>query len=123
MFAFDLVMWWYAKGWRVFFEGFRLKLRDTADTFSIGELLRTLFKPYKQIGTEAKNGEPGLNIFIDKMISRIVGMVSRLVLIITGVIAMMIEAVLGMVMTIIWPVIPILPFVGVVLAITGVKIW
>lgn len=122
MFAFDLVKWWYAKGWRVFFEGFKNELRDTTDTFSIGELLRTLFKPYKQIGTESKAGEPGLNIFLDKLISRIVGMASRLVLIVTGTIVIIGEVILGIVLTIVWPVIPILPLAGIVLTIIGVKL-
>lgn len=122
MFAFDLVKWWYAKGWRVFFEGFKTKLRDTADTFSIGELLRTLFRPYKQIGTESKAGEPGLNIFLDKLISRIVGMASRLVLIVTGLIAILAEALLGIIITIIWPAIPLLPIAGIVLTVVGVRL-
>lgn len=122
MFALDLIRWWYVKGWRVFFEDFRNELRDTADTFSIGELLRTLFKPYKQIGTEVKAGEPGLNIFLDKLISRIVGSASRLVLIITGTLVIIGETVLGVLLTIVWPMVPLLPFAGIALAIIGVKI-
>lgn len=123
MFAFDLVKWWYAKGWHVFFEDFKTKLRDTTDTFSIGELVRTLFKPYKQIGTESKAGEPGLNIFLDKLISRIVGTASRLVLIVTGLVVILVEAILGIVITIIWPLVPLLPIAGIALTVIGVKLW
>ena len=122
MFVVDLVRWWYVKGWRVFFTDVSNKIKDTQDTFSIGELFRTFFKPYRQIGTEAKIGEPGLNIFLDKMISRIVGMASRTVLIALGIIALILENILGGFLITIWPLIPVLPVAGIVLTIVGVTL-
>lgn len=120
----DLIRWWYVKGWSVFRGDFKAKLKDTADMFSIGDLLRTLFKPYRQIAanndSDAIQGK--LNAFLDKLVSRFVGMITRLVLIFAGVIVMLLEIIIGGVMILIWPLIPALPIAGVVLAIVGVAL-
>ncbi|MBR5621338.1 hypothetical protein IKW75_02560 [Candidatus Saccharibacteria bacterium] len=122
MFAVDLVRWWYAKGWRVFFDEVKTKVKDTADAFSIGELLQTLFKPYRRLGTENRVGDTKLNIFLDKLVSRVVGTLSRTVLIVTGVIFIIIETIVGGVLVAIWPLVPLLPVAGVILAVLGVKL-
>ena len=124
MFAIDLVKWWYVKGWGVFSRGFKTTLKDTADTFSIGELLRTLFKPYRQISANVDGNTPGarMNAIFDKLISRIVGMLSRLVLIFCGLIVMLIELMVGGLVIIMWPFVPALPVVGIVLTIVGVTL-
>lgn len=124
MFLVDLLQWWYRKGWGVFREGFATKLKDTSDMFSIGELLRTLFRPYKQISANAENsqGESRVNVFFDKLISRLVGAVTRTVLIFAGIIALVVETVVGIVMIVLWPVMPVLPVIGIVLAVMGVTL-
>lgn len=122
MFAFDLAKWWYARGWRVFFDDVKIKVKDTADTFSIGELFRTLFKPYRRLGTENKIGESRLNVFLDKLISRVVGTIARLVLIVTGIIIIVAEVVVGGILVVIWPIVPLLPIAGIALTIAGVKL-
>ena len=124
MFAVDLIKWWYAKGWGVFTHSFKTMLKDTADTFSIGELLRTLFKPYRQISANVDGNTPGarMNAAFDKLISRIIGMISRLVLIFCGLIVMLIELISGGLIIVIWPLVPALPVVGIVLAIVGVTL-
>lgn len=123
MFAIDFLQWWYKKGWSVFSRDFKTKLRDTADTFSIGDLLATLFKPYRQISANSDSREAGgiVNVVLDKLVSRLVGMLTRLVLIIAGVVALLLELVIGGAVLVIWPLMPLLPIAGVVLAIIGVK--
>lgn len=120
----DLVQWWYLRGWGVFANGLKTKLSDTADFFSVGQLLKTLFKPYRQIGAgaEAGPGESRISVFFDKLISRLVGMVTRLMLIIFGGIAMLMEVILGGVMLVIWPVVPALPIVGIAMTVMGVTL-
>ena len=118
MFMVDLVSWWYFRGWSIFLSGLKKKLGDTFDTFSIGEMFRTLFKPYRQIS--AVTDGTAISSAIDKLISRFVGMFARLILIIAGIIALILEAIIGLAITVIWPVVPILPVAGILLAVFGV---
>lgn len=123
MFMVDLLQWWYFRGWGVFFSGFKTKLGDTADLFSIGDMFRTLFKPFRQIsagtaGSEALDAK--MAQFFDKLVSRVVGMFARLTIIIAGIIVLILELLAGIIMMIIWPVVPFLPIVGVILMALGV---
>ena len=113
MFLVDLISWWYFRGWGIYFGDFKRRLNDMADTFSISEMLLTLFKPYKQISAGADSA-------IDRSISRFVGFFARLTIIIAGVVVLIFETVFGLLVAVIWPVVPILPIFGVVLMVTGV---
>ena len=113
MFLVDLISWWYFRGWGIYFGDFKRRLSDTADMFSIGEMLMTLFKPYKQISAGADSA-------VDRLISRFVGFFARLTIIIAGVVVLIFEAVFGLLAAVIWPVVPMLPIVGIVLMVAGV---
>lgn len=113
MFLVDLISWWYFRGWGIYFDDLRKKLGDTADMFSIGEMVRTLFKPYKQISAGADSA-------IDRLISRFVGFFARLVIILAGLILLAVEVILGLLLAIIWPVVPLMPIVGIILMVVGV---
>ena len=82
MLAVSFLQWWYLRGWLAYFDGFRIKMRDMADFFSIGLLLRTLFQPFRQISAD-ETGEKGA-------------------------------------IALLWPCIPLLPFVGIVVSSMGV---
>ena len=122
MFAVDLIEWWYLRGWRVVSTGLKHKLSDSLDFFSIGQLFRTLFAPYRQISANISDEGNRLNAFFDRLISRLVGTVTRLFIIIFGGLAIILEAILGVLFIVIWPVIPFLPVVCIVLTITGVHL-
>lgn len=113
MFLVDLISWWYLRGWGIYFGDLKKTLGDTTDMFSIGEMVRTLFKPYKQISAGADSA-------IDRLISRFVGFFARLVIILAGLILLAIEVIFGLLLAIIWPVVPMMPIVGVVLMVVGV---
>ena len=90
----------------------------------MSSLIRTLFKPYRQISAETASGSASLDLkfhmFIDRLISRLVGFSTRLILLLTGSILIIFGGSLSLVMLIIWPVIPFLPLVGLYLSLTGV---
>ena len=116
----DMLTWWYSRGWGVFISGLKNRLRDSADFFSIGQLLRTLFKPYRQISAGTSGG--GLSGFGDRLISRVVGFFVRFFIIVFGAIALFIETLIGAIMIVLWPMAPVLIVVGVVMAVMGVKL-
>lgn len=123
MFMVDLLQWWYFRGWGVFFSGLRTKLGDTADLFSIGDMFRTLFKPFRQISAGASGSEAldaKMAQFFDRLISRIVGMFARLTIILAGTVVLILELIFGTILMILWPVVPLLPVCGIVLMIMGV---
>ncbi|MBR3229033.1 hypothetical protein IKF67_02260 [Candidatus Saccharibacteria bacterium] len=122
----EMFLWWYSQGWGVFVGKIKDFFISIADFFSMDSLVRTLFKPYRQISAETANVNSSLDLkfhmFLDRLISRIVGFFSRLILLLVGVILMICGGICGLVLIIIWPVIPFLPIVGIVLTVMGVVI-
>jgi hypothetical protein len=124
MLGVSFLQWWYTRGWGIYFRGFRERMSNTADFFSIGLLLRTLFQPFRQISANETGERGGLEgalvAFFDRLLSRVIGFLVRVGLIITGVIAMTISFVLGSALAIIWPCVPLLPIAGIVVSTMGI---
>ncbi len=93
-------------------------------TFSISELIRTWFSPFKQTFAGSTNGSIGAHIraFIDKLISRVIGFIVRSLLIFTGLLCSIMAFISGLVFMVAWPLIPILPALGIVLFVAGVSL-
>lgn len=121
----DLMQWWYLRGWGIFVDDLKSKLKDTADFFSIGQLLRTFFMPYRQIsaGADAETSGSRLNAFFDRLISRVIGAFTRFFIIIFGCVAMFLEIIFGTLLTVAWPLMPLLIIVGIVVSLMGVTLW
>ena len=90
----------------------------------MSSLIRTLFKPFRQISAESANDTASLDIkfhmFLDRLISRLVGFFSRIVLLLAGVLIIIFGGIISLILIILWPIIPALPIVGVILAVIGV---
>ena len=124
MLAVSFLQWWYTRGWGIYFAGFRAKMGNLADFFSIGLLLKTLFQPFRQISAN-ENGETGglqgaLVVFFDKLLARFIGAIVRIGIIIIGIIAMLVELVFGLALAIVWPCVPLLPIAGIIISSMGV---
>lgn len=122
----EVFSWWYTHGWQVFIGKIRYSFSNITDFFSMNSLIRTLFKPFRQISAETANSDASLDLkfqtFIDRLISRIVGFFSRLVLLVVGLIIILVGGILSLILIIIWPLIPILPIFGIILTIIGVTL-
>ena len=112
MLAISFFEWWYFRGWMIYFQGFRAKLQNTADSFSIGLLLKTLFQPFRQISATAGKKTSGMEKIVDALVSRLVGFVVRVFIIIAGIITLILMLVGGAILGLLWPVIPLMPLVG-----------
>ena len=121
-----MLIWWYAHGWLVFVRKIGDAFSNVADFFSIGSLARTLFKPFRQISAETAGEGASLELkfhmFVDRLISRVVGFVLRLILILAGLIIITIGGAVGLILIILWPFVPLLPVAGVVLTVMGVSV-
>ncbi len=122
----EMFFWWYSHGWQVFITKIRTWLSGVTDFFSMDSLVRTLFKPYRQISAESASGTASLDLkfhmFLDRLVSRLIGFISRLILLIIGTVIIIIGSLLSLILIILWPVIPLLPIAGIILSIAGVVI-
>lgn len=115
----SLMRWWYGPGWLDQVGLVHGRLDKTADFFSIELLAKTLLKPFRQIDADvARKGsfDVLLRGLIDQLFSRLIGAMIRLVMIIIGCVAVCGEMLFGFMRLVLWPVMPVLPLVGVVVA-------
>lgn len=93
----------------------------TLDYFSIDLLLKTLFAPFRQISAGRVRGPVDVQIraFFDQLISRLIGGFVRSILIIVGSLSLVFTAVIGGFVLVAWAFLPLLPVVGIILAMTG----
>ena len=120
----EMFFWWYTHGWRVFVDKIFGFFSNITDFFSMDSLVRTLFKPFRQISAESASSGTSLDLkfhmFIDRLVSRAVGFISRLVLLLAGTIIIIFGGIVSVILIILWPIIPFMPIAGIILAIIGV---
>jgi hypothetical protein len=127
MFLVGLISWWYGRGWVGQWARILKGFRSTLDFFSVGQLLSTLFDPFRQIS--ASGGGDGsfgasMRAFGDKLISRIVGAFVRLFTIIAGLVAITLQALYVLIIMLAWWLLPLFPVAGLILfAIGWVPSW
>lgn len=122
----EMILWWYSRGWRTFISKARGCLSSITDFFSMDSLIRTLFKPFRQISAETASGSASLDtkfhMFIDRLVSRFIGFISRILLLFAGTVVIIVGGIGSLALIILWPVIPLLPIAGIVLSVIGVAI-
>ena len=126
MFILKSFTWWYISGWSVFIGKVKNMFLSLTDFFSMNSLIRTLFKPFRQISADTASADSSLDLkfhmFTDRLISRIVGFFSRLILLIIGCISIILGGLISLVLIILWPFIPLTPIAGLVLTLMGVTL-
>lgn len=127
MFLVGLISWWYGRGWVGQLERMLRRFRATLAFFSIGQLLGTLFSPYRQISASvAGNGSFGseMRAFADKLTSRLIGAFVRFFTILFGLLVIVLQAVYEVLIIVFWWLLPLLPIAGfILLAIGWVPVW
>lgn len=123
----EMFFWWYSRGWQVFISKARTSLTSITDFFSMSSLVRTLFKPYRQISAETASSSASLDLkfhmFLDRLVSRFIGFLSRLILLLAGTLIIIVGGIASLILIILWPIIPMLPIIGIILSIVGLAIW
>lgn len=117
MFLVGLMQWWYGRGWAEEASRIGRRIKGAADFFSIGQLFKTLFSPFRQISAGRVGGSLSIQFraFIDRLISRIVGAFVRSGTILVGLVVLFGHLLAGAVALAIWLILPILPVAGFIL--------
>ena len=108
----DLGIWWYSGGFKFFVEKLFEKLRNTADFFSILDLLRTLFSPFRQISAGTTSSlalDVRFRAFLDRLFSRFFGAFIRIFITLIGIVVLTIQFILSLVLIILCPFLPLAP--------------
>lgn len=116
MFLVGILSWWYGNGWLSRARILKDRLRASADFFSIGLLVSTIFAPYRQIsvGNVGNSLNDRIRAFFDRLLSRIIGAFARTFMILFGSIAMLLQIIFGVIVLVFWLIIPLLPVAGLI---------
>jgi hypothetical protein len=122
MMLFAMLTWWYTAGWTALVRTASRRIDGTLEMFSVSLLLGSLFQPFRQISTEGPSGgglDVQLRAFGDLLFSRIFGMFVRGLFIFVGLFAALFMGLVALVEIVVWPLVPVLPVIGLVMAVTG----
>lgn len=119
------VVWWYGGGWSRQAAEVASQLRRTADFFSLGLLLKTLFRPFRGISAEPVSGPLSIRVraWFDRLLSRLIGAVVRLFTALAGAAALLLVTVTGGLRLAIWPLLPLAPLGLIILWLAGWVPW
>lgn len=122
MFLVGLLGWWYGAGFSNRIAYSKSQLANILAMFSVGQLLRTLFSPFRQISAGESNNSSMATFFqafLDKTMSRLVGAVVRTLTIIAGLISVLGLVVYRAIVIALWILTPLLAVGFIILAIIG----
>ena len=125
MVIYSLLRWWYGEGLLKQLQIGKQRVATTADYFSIALLAKTLFSPFRQISAGNVRGPIGVQLraWLDRLVSRMVGATIRSFTIIAGLVALGVSFVMVGVRVAGWAALPVLPALGLLLALGGVMPW
>ncbi len=120
MFIAAFFSWWYGKGWEQVALSFGRRTKSVANAFSINQLVRTLFAPWRRIISYpgASLGDK-MRAWADNLFSRTIGLIVRLIVIFFASLIIVFVGLLTIIEMAIWPLLPpaviACPILGIVL--------
>lgn len=104
----DFLSWWYGQGWKSVLVSFGPRIQGVQNLFSVSQLLRTLFEPWRRIISYPGDSlAEKFRAWGDNMVSRTVGFSVRCIMLLASVIASLAVAVFTIIELIVWPLLPI----------------
>ncbi len=100
--------WWYGLGWKEVVASLRPRLRTVSEAFSVKQLLRTMFEPWRRI-----TSNPGRSLgdrfqaWADNMFSRAIGFVVRSFVLLGAGVTLILIAILTIIEIVLWPILPV----------------
>ncbi len=118
--VFVMMRWWYTRGWTLCLERTRVRVRRVAENFSAGQLLGSLFAPWRQIvAVGGRNIQEKFQDAVSNGVSRLVGFVVRFFVLLTTLFIFVGIGVFGIVEVVAWPLLPAALVFCAVRSITG----
>lgn len=108
MLALAFLQWWYGPGWFRAWNALGARLKRTYYGFSVPQLSRTLFAPWRRI-VSLGGGSLGerLRAMIDNLVSRCVGLVVRLITLFAAAMIIIWWIIIAIGQLVIWPLVPV----------------
>lgn len=116
----DMVGWWYSRGWLWMAQQiYVVELARVVEFFSIKDLFKTLFSPFRQDVIDTSRAPVGVKLQVlgGNIISRVIGAMIRITIIIIGLFFAALLILIGFVFLILWPFLPIAPIIAFLLMI------
>ena len=114
MFFIRMLGWWYGGGWlHQTSQAFR-RIGNIARAFSGGTLLKTLFRPWKQItfgGGPNASLQMRMRAVLDNIVSRFVGFMMRSATLFAALVSIIFVSVISLIWVVVWPLLPLSPIV------------
>lgn len=108
MLVLSFFSWWYGRGWQNVAKNIGPRLQGLAASFSAGQLLRTLFAPWRRIMTYPGDSLAArVRAWGDNLFSRAVGFVVRVLVLLAALVMTIVVAVLSVAEVVAWPLLPI----------------
>lgn len=108
MLVLSFFSWWYGRGWKQVFDSFGPRLNSITNAFSVNQLLRTLFAPWRRIITyPGASLSDKMHAWGDNFVSRVIGFIVRFFVLIGAVFVLVVMAVLTVAEMAVWPLLPV----------------
>jgi hypothetical protein len=108
MLVLSFFSWWYGRGWKRVLDSFRPRLRGVATGFSVAQLLRTLFEPWRRIiSYPGASLEEKVHAWVDNAFSRCIGFVVRSGVLVGALFAVILVTVFTVLELLAWPLLPL----------------
>jgi hypothetical protein len=116
----DFFGWWYGRGWGLTVQALKRRLGAVSANFSVAQLLKTLFSPWRRIITyPGQSLQARLRAWGDNTFSRIIGFFVRFFVLLAAALTLAVVAVLSVVQIVVWPLLPVAVVVCVVKGVIG----
>ncbi|MGH7240180.1 MAG: hypothetical protein ACREHG_08995 [Candidatus Saccharimonadales bacterium] len=107
MFIVSFLRWWYGTGWANVLSGLRTHAEGVLDAFSMPQLSRTMFAPWRRIISYPGAGlDARIKAWADNLFSRTIGFVVRLLVLLTACLTLSLVILVSLLEFVLWPLLP-----------------
>jgi hypothetical protein len=109
MLAMSFFTWWYGQGWQQVAKSLNQRLKSTMELYSVEQLLRTLFSPWRRIiSYPGSSFRDKWHAWLDNLFSRFMGFLVRIFVLLIAVLSIVVIALATIIEIILWPILPLL---------------
>ncbi len=114
MLILSFFQWWFTRGWSRQFANIERRAYDIIDSYSFPILLRTMFKPWKQMVSD-RGTDKSLNsyfrMWLDNAVSRFVGFWVRFFTLLAATLLLLLSTAYSTAIALVWPLLPAAPII------------